>query len=289
MTRRVTVVSLLTALIAAMLAPPASAAPQYRNYVSLGDSFVSGPFIPLQRLDPLSCFKSTQNYPSVLAKRLGVTNFTDISCGGAQTKDMAGVQSGIPGQSVPQFSALKADTDLVTVSIGGNDIGFSDIILTCAGKSVLDPHGAPCKANYGDSLAQRVDATAAKVAAVLAGIKQRSPKAKIVVVGYLRILPSSGGCWPIVPISRGDVPYLDNVQKQLNGMLGTQAQAAGATFVNPYDISSGRDTCAAPWDKWVEGIIPTSLAFPVHPNANGMAAVGKQVAAALAGTELTGV
>ena len=50
-----------------------------------------------------------------------------------------------------------------------------------------------------------------------------------------------------------------------------------------------RDTCAAPWDKWVEGIIPTSLAFPVHPNANGMAAVGKQVAAALAGTELAGV
>lgn len=289
MTRRVTVVSLLTALIATFLVPTATAAPTYRNYVSLGDSFVSGPFIPLQRLDPLSCFKSTQNYPSVLARQLGIANFTDISCGGAQTKDMAGVQSGIPGQSVPQFTALKADTDLVTVSIGGNDIGFSDIILTCASKSLLDPHGAPCKANYGDSLAQRVDATAAKVAAVLAGIKQRSPKARVVVVGYLRILPPSGGCWPIVPISKGDVPYLDNVQKQLNGMLGAQAKAAGATFVNPYDISLGRDTCAAPWDKWVEGIIPTSPAFPVHPNAKGMAAVGKQVAAALAGTELTGV
>jgi lysophospholipase L1-like esterase len=287
MTRRVTVVSLLTALIAALFVPTATAAPKYRNYVSLGDSFVSGPFIPLQRLDPLSCFKSTQNYPSVVARKLGIPNFTDISCGGAQTKDMAGVQSGIPGQSVPQFAALKPDTDLVTVSIGGNDIGFMDIILTCAGKSLLDPHGAPCKANYGDSLAERVNATAAKVAAVLAGIKQRSPKAKVVVVGYLRILPPSGGCWPIVPISKGDVPYLDNVQKQLNGMLGAQAKAAGATFVNPYDISLGRDTCAAPWDKWVEGIIPTSLAFPVHPNASGMAAVGKQVAAVLAGTEST--
>jgi lysophospholipase L1-like esterase len=293
MTRRVTAVALLTALIAAFLAPTASAAPQYREYVSLGDSFVSGPFIPLQRLDPLSCFKSTQNYPSVLARRLNIPSFTDISCGGAQTKDMAGVQSGFPGQSVPQFSALKATTDLVTVSIGGNDIGFSDIILTCAGKSVLDPVGAPCKAHFGDSLAQRVDATAAKVAAVLAGIEQRSPNAKVVVVGYLRILPPSGGCWPVVPISRGDVPYLDGVQQLLNGMLGAQAEAAGATFVNPYDISLGRDTCAAPWDKWVEGIIPTSLAFPVHPNARGMAAVGEQVAAALgsapAATELARV
>ncbi|KOV77072.1 SGNH/GDSL hydrolase family protein [Nocardia sp. NRRL S-836] len=289
MTRRVTVVSLLTALIAAFLAPAASAAPQYREYVSLGDSFVSGPFIPLQRLDPLSCFKSTQNYPSVLARRLNVESFTDISCGGAQTKDMAGVQSGFPGQPAPQFSALKPTTDLVTVSIGGNDIGFSDIILTCAGKSVLDPAGAPCKAHFGDSLAQRVDATAPKVAAVLAGIKQRSPNAQIVVVGYLRVLPPSGGCWPVVPISRGDVPYLDGVQQQLNGMLGAQAAASGATFVNPYDISLGRDTCAAPWDKWVEGIIPTSPAFPVHPNAKGMAAVGEQVAAVLAGTELATV
>ena len=142
MTRRVTVVSLLTALIAALFVPTATAAPKYRNYVSLGDSFVSGPFIPLQRLDPLSCFKSTQNYPSVLARRLGIANFTDISCGGAQTGDMFAAQSGIPGQSVAQLSALKADTDLVTVSIGGNDIGFMDIILTCAGKSVLDPLGA---------------------------------------------------------------------------------------------------------------------------------------------------
>lgn len=289
MTRRVTVVSLLTALIAAFLVPSATAAPKYRNYVSLGDSFVSGPFIPLQRLDPLTCFKSTQNYPSVIARRLGIASFTDISCGGAQTKDMAGVQSGIPGQTVPQLSALKADTDLVSLSIGGNDIGFMDIILTCAGKSLLDPHGAPCKAGYGDSLAQRVAATAPKVAAVLQAIRQRSPKARIVVVGYLRILPPSQGCWPVVPISKGDIPYLDTVQKQLNGMLGDQARAAGATFVNPYDISLGRDVCAAPWTKWVEGIIPTSPAFPVHPNANGMAAVGKQVAAALAGTELTGV
>jgi len=289
MTRRVTVVSLLTALIAALFVPTATAAPKYRNYVSLGDSFVSGPFIPLPRLDPLSCFKSTQNYPSVVARELGIADFTDISCGGAQTKDMFTAQSGIPGQSTAQLDALKPDTDLVTVSIGGNDIGFMDIILTCAGKSLLDPNGAPCKANYGDELGQRVDATAPKVAAVLNGIKQRSPKARIVVVAYLRILPPSGGCWPIVPISKGDVPYLDNVQKQLNGMLGAQAKAAGATFVNPYDISLGRDTCAAPWDKWVEGIIPTSPAFPVHPNVNGMAAVGEQVAAALAGTDSTGV
>ena len=281
MARRVTVVSLLTALIAALVVPTVQAAPRYRNYVALGDSFVSGPFIPFQRTDPLSCFKSTQNYPSVLARRLGVTNFTDISCGGADTPDMFAPQQGIPGQSVAQLSALEPDTDLVTVSIGGNDIGFMSIILSCATASVLDPLGSPCKRQFGDELADRVAATAPKVAAVLQGIKERAPRARVVVVGYLRILPPSHGCWPVVPISKGDVPYLDNVQQQLNGMLGTQAELAGATFVNAYDISLGRDVCAAPWKKWVEGIIPTSPAFPVHPNAAGMKAVGNQVADAL--------
>lgn len=281
MTRRVTVVALLTTMIAALLVPAATAAPRYQNYVSLGDSFVSGPFIPLQRLDPLSCFKSTQNYPSVLTRRLKIEKFTDISCGGAQTKDMFAAQSGFPGQSVAQLSALTASTDLVTVSIGGNDIGFSDIITTCASKSITNPHGAPCKAAFGDELAQRIAATAPKIANVLAGIKQRAPKAKIVVVGYLRVMPPSQGCWPVVPVAKGDVPFLDGVQQQLNGMLGTQAQLAGAAFVNPYDISLGRDVCALPWKKYVEGIIPTSPAFPVHPNAAGMAAVGNQVAGTL--------
>ncbi|GLZ29939.1 lipase [Lentzea sp. NBRC 105346] len=278
MTRRVTVVSLLTALIAALVVPTAQAAPRYRNYVALGDSFVSGPFIPFQRTDPLSCFKSTQNYPSVLARKLGVTNFTDISCGGADTSDMFAPQQGFPGQSVAQLSALKPDTDLVTVSIGGNDIGYNGIILNCGTASLLDPLGSPCKRQYGDEIAARIAATGPKVAAVLAGIKERAPKALVVVVGYLRIMPPSHGCWPVVPISKGDVPYLDGLQQQLNGMLGTQARLAGATFVNPYDISLGRDVCAAPWKKWVEGIIPTSPAFPVHPNAAGMAAVGNQVA-----------
>jgi lysophospholipase L1-like esterase len=197
---------------------------------------------------------------------------------------MTQAQSVPLGSNPPQFNALTPDTDLVTITIGGNDIGFSSIVETCAAKSLTNPFGNPCQRHYtsggADQLAAAVNAAAPKVAAVLAGIRHRAPHARIVVVGYLRILPPSGGCWPAMPIARGDVPYLNGVESELNGMLGQQASNAGATFVNPGPIT-GHDVCQPPSRKWVEGILPTSLAFPVHPNAAGMAAVAGMVEAAV--------
>ncbi|MCA1673811.1 MAG: GDSL-type esterase/lipase family protein, partial [Actinobacteria bacterium] len=99
------------------------------------------------------------------------------------------------------------------------------------------------------------------------------PDASVLMVGYLRILPPVQGCWPIVPVSPGDVPYLDGIQQQLTKMLATQAHDHGAVFVDAYAASLGHDTCQAPAAKWVEGLIPTSPAYPVHPNARGMRAV----------------
>ncbi|MBB5955249.1 lysophospholipase L1-like esterase [Saccharothrix tamanrassetensis] len=272
----------LLALLAAFLVPTtASAAPQHQRYVALGDSYASGPFIPAQRADPLGCFRSTRNYASLVAAELGVDEFADVSCGGATTEDMTAPQEVLFGPNPPQFSALTEDTDLVTVTIGGNDIGFGEIILTCARESLRAPLGAPCRQHYTaggtDVLAARIAAAAPKVAAVLQGIKQRSPNAEVVVVGYLRILPPAGGCWPVVPIAVGDVPYLDATQRSLNAMIGAQASADGATFVDPYPSSLGRDVCALPGVKWVEGLVPTAPAFPVHPNAAGMRAVADLV------------
>ncbi|KAA2254312.1 SGNH/GDSL hydrolase family protein [Solihabitans fulvus] len=287
--RPLAVVSALVVLLGLLLIGngPADAATGYHRYVALGDSYASGPFIPDQVGTPFGCFRSNHNYPSLVARGLGVGSFTDISCGGAATPDMTGSQSVLFGSNPPQFSALRPDTDLVTVSIGGNDIGFGGILLTCGSESLLNPFGSPCANHYGDQLSQRIAATAPKVGAVLAGIHQRAPRARVVLVGYLRILPPSGGCWPVVPISRGDVPYLDSVEQQLNGMLAQQAAGHGATFVNPYAVSLGHDVCQAPWTKWVEGIVPTSPAFPVHPNATGMNVVANQVLAGLGATART--
>lgn len=247
------------------------------HYVALGDSFAAGPFIPVQGTDPLGCARSSRNYPALVAENLAVAEFTDVTCSAATTEDMTAAQDVPLGSNPPQFDALRPDTDLVTVSIGGNDIGFSDIVLTCGRLSFTDPAGDPCRrqasAGGTDVYAERILAAAPQVAAVLQGIRERSPDATVLLVGYLRILPPAQGCWPLVPISRGDVPYLDGIQQQFTKMLATQAEDNGAVFVDAYAASLGRDTCQPPLVKWVEGIIPTSPAYPVHPNARGMRAV----------------
>ncbi|HEX3591231.1 MAG TPA: SGNH/GDSL hydrolase family protein [Pseudonocardiaceae bacterium] len=263
----------------------AGAVPTFSHYVALGDSYASGPLIPNQSLHPVGCGRSDHDYAGDLARSMGIPSLVDVSCGGADTTDMTSPQS-VPlgGTNQPQFDALTAATDLVTVTIGGNDIGFTSIVETCAEQSITNPFGAPCRKHYTaggtDQLAAAVDATAPKVAAVLAGIRQRAPHARVVVVGYLRILPPTTGCWPVMPIAAGDVPYLDGVEHELNAMLGARAAAAGDVFVNPGN-TTGHDVCQPESRKWVEGVVPTNLAFPVHPNAAGMAEVASLLRAAV--------
>ncbi len=263
----------------------AASAATYTRYVALGDSFASVGTLTMIRTDPAGCFRSTDNYPSGVAARLGVAAFVDVTCGGATTVHMTQAQSVPLGQNAPQFAALTADTDLVSVTISGNDIGFGEIVSTCAGLSLTNPFGAPCKAHYtaggADQLDARIAQAATLVDTVLDGIHARAPQARVVVVGYLRILPPTTGCWPIVPFASGDVAYFDGVQHRLNGMLGERAATRGDTFVNPGE-TTGHDVCQLPGNKWVEGLIPTSLSAPVHPNAAGQAHVATLVAAAVA-------
>jgi hypothetical protein len=93
----------------------------------------------------------------------------------------------------------------------------------------------------------------------------------VFVVNYAAIFPESGyGCWPQMPIGFGDVPYLRSKEKELNAMLATQAAANGATLANWYNASIGHDACKGSSTRWVEPVIPTNPAAPVHPNERGM-------------------
>jgi lysophospholipase L1-like esterase len=120
------------------------------------------------------------------------------------------------------------------------------------------------------------------VAAVLRGIHARAPAARVLLVGYPDILPSGGdGCWPEMPIAFGDVPYLRGVEISLNQMLARTAAANGATFVDTYTATIGHAACQSPAVKDVEGLIPTSLAYPFHPNRRGEQVMAARVLAAL--------
>ncbi|MBP2322937.1 lysophospholipase L1-like esterase [Kibdelosporangium banguiense] len=274
------VIVLVVTLFGLLMAAPAAADQQhglYRSYVALGDSYASGPGIPAQTGLPAGCTRSDHNYPSLIAKWLRIPTFTDVSCGGARTVDMTSPQQVSGGTNPPQLNALRADTQLVTLMIGGNDIGFGEILQTCGSLAMKDPNGNPCERHYTaggkDQLAARVTAVGPKIAAVIKEIHKRSPKAHVVVVGYLRILPAQGSCFPVVPFATGDAPYFDGVGRKLNAELATQARKNKASFVNPYAFASGHDACQAPDRRWVEGLIPASPAAPMHPNAKGMQAV----------------
>jgi lysophospholipase L1-like esterase len=262
---RIVVLVLLGLLVAA----PADAAPG-GGYVALGDSYASGPGIPDQTGLPAGCARSNHNYSALLAQWLHTRTFTDVSCGGARTADMTAPQKVTGGPNPPQLSALKPDTQLVTLMIGGNDIGFGEILQTCLRLAADDPAGNPCQQHYKGDLAARVAAVGPKIGAVLDGIRKRSPRAHVVVIGYLRILPSNGSCYPQVPFATGDGPYFDGFQRLLNSELAKQARTHRASFVNPYAYADGHDACQPPDRKWVEDLHPISPAAPMHPNAKGM-------------------
>lgn len=263
-------------LVLIWFAVPARAATG--RYVSLGDSFTAGPLIPGPHGSPPTCLRSDHNYPTLVSRAIGV-RLTDVSCSGATTQDMTQPQHVPFGRNPPQLDAVTPDTTLVTLGIGGNDIGFTGTVLACATLSLTDPYGAPCASHFGDTLAKAITATGPAVGAVLDAIRQRAPGAHIVVVGYLRLLPSTGGCWPLVPYALGDVPFLDRTEQQLNAMLAAQASEHGVPYVGEY--ATGHDMCAPAGRKWVEGIFLTHPAFPVHPNAAGMRVVAGLVTAAV--------
>lgn len=272
---------LLAAAILAALALFAGAA-RAATYVALGDSYTAGPLIPNQ-IPPFGCLKSDHNFPHLAAPAIGLP-LRDISCSGAETEDMTAPQEvEFDGPNPPQFTALDAGTAVVSLTIGGNDIGFSEIAESCV---TANPFATPCRDTYNsggrDVIAERIAATAPKVRAVLRGIRQRSPSAEVYVLNYAAIFPETGfGCWPQMPIGYGDVPYLRAKQQQLNAMIARQAEKKGATLVDWYAASIGHDACKDPLVRWVEPLVPVNPAAPIHPNLAGMQGAAATLVAAI--------
>jgi len=264
-----------------------AAGPSHGPFVALGDSFAAGDLIPASPAGtPGGCLRSSHDYGADAAAALGA-RYIDVTCTSATTSSMTQPETvALGGVNPPQFGALAPDDSVVTLTIGGADVGYTGILETCAALSLTDLFGDPCRRHYTaggtDRLAAAIAATAPKVAAVLRGIHARAPRARVLLVGYPDILPSTGdGCWPEVPFAFGDVPYLRGVEIALNQMLARAAAANGATFVGTYAPTVGHDACQSPAVKDVEGLIPASRAYPFHPNRRGELVMADQVLAAL--------
>jgi len=266
-------------------APATSAPATAGRVVALGDSYTAGGLLPLaSAAKPPGCLRSAKAYPVLVAQALHA-QLTDVACTNAGVKEMTGPQKTYLGTNPAQLAAVKPGDRLVLLSLGGDDLGFLNVLQECMKVSVVSPSGSPCKAHYTaggtDQLAAGVTTETAKIAQVLTAIKERAPLARIVVVGYPDMFPQAGGCWPAVPIASGDIAYLRGIELSANAMLAADARAAGATFVNTYAPTVGHDFCQKEPARDVEGLVPGSLALPFHPNVRGQQAMATAVLAAL--------
>jgi lysophospholipase L1-like esterase len=274
-----------TAVAAAVRSSAAAYSAPTGPVVALGDSYTAGALLPLSPLaKPSGCLRSAKAYPVLVAHALRVP-LTDASCTNAGVKEMTGAQKTYLGTNPAQLDALAPDDRLVLLTLSGDDLGFMNVLQECMKLSFTQPWGSPCAAYYTkggtDQLAAGVTAEAPRMARVLAAIAARAPRARIVVVGYPDMFPQSGGCWPAVPITDGDVAYLRGTEVKINAMLAADAKAAGATFVNTYAPTIGHDFCTPESVRYVEGLLPGSLELPFHPNTRGQQAMATAVLKAL--------
>jgi hypothetical protein len=199
-----------------------------------------------------------------------------VTCGAADTTHFFNSQ--YPGVA-PQLNAVNSHTQLVTMTIGGNDSGvFINSIIDCgsAGISTLG-QGSPCKDRYGSSFDDTIRTkTYPSLVNALRAVRAKAPKAKVAILGYPWILPATRGCFPTMPVASGDVPYLRDIQATLNNAIQRAAAATGVTYVNFTTVSNGHDACQPIGVRWIEPVLTGTNPVIVHPNAFGESQMAAQ-------------
>lgn len=267
------------------------------DYVALGDSYAVGLALGTIEGDVPGCGQTDASYPRQLAAALEL-DLTDVTCSGATTANILTTpQVTADGTNQIQGNSLNAGTDVVTLTIGGNDLGFSSIIQSCLAASGSGPllfanAIANCTSIYApsggvDTLSAAVNGpVTASLTATLAKINELAPNAQVFVVGYPALMPDAVniptlGCFTsftglssAFPFTGVDTAYLHDIQAQLDTAMLTTATAAGASFVPLLASSVAHSPCANNQDAFVNGASLNPGAM--HPNALGAAFMAAQ-------------
>ena len=238
---------LLAGLTGAVAAPAAYAQPG--SYVALGDSYSSGLGTREYIDDGSDCRRSEHAYPSLVAERIGLT-LELAACSGAVIDDVV----------ASQLDSLTAGTTDVTISVGGNDAGFADVITQCA-----LPWAASCDSDIDAAETFITDTLPGELDTLYADIRSRAPDAQVVVVGYPRLF-NGEECNLAARISAAEQDRLNAAADLLATTIGQQAKAHGFGFVDPRTAFDGHAVCDDV--EWINGLSnPTEESF--HPNRAG--------------------
>ncbi len=245
----------LAALASVLTVPVLLTAPAYAAapaYVALGDSYSSGVGTRAYLSDGTSCQRSNYAYPKLVAAQKGYA-LTFKACSGAR---IANVTSS-------QLSALSTATRFVTISVGGNDAGFSAVVTECAKPG----WASSCDARINTAQSYISTTLPGALATLYASIRSKAPSAKVVVVGYPRLF-NGEDCNAGTFFSPAEETRLNQTADQLNARLAAAASAKGFSFANPTSRFVGHAVCDS--TEWLNGLSnPVSDSY--HPNRAGHA------------------
>ncbi len=246
-----TAAGLVAALALAATAAPAHAATA--GYVALGDSYSSGVGTRAYLADGTSCQRSVYAYPSLLAAAKGYA-LNLRACSGATTGDVTS----------SQLSALSSATAYVTITAGGNDAGFTDVLSQCA----LPAWASNCNGAVDKAVTFLNATLPGRLTALYAAIRSRAGGARVVVAGYPRIFDGQD-CNALTWFSPGEETRLNATADLLDAKLAAAAAAAGFRYAGPTSAFVGHAVCDSP--EWLTGLSnPISESY--HPNRLGHSA-----------------
>lgn len=256
--------ALLLAVVAQPFGAPSLAAgsggTSQIKYVSMGSSYAAGPGVGTRDEQSGKCDRSLSNYAQQLKARRHL-NLVDVSCSGATTDNiLKSSQNSFP----PQIDKVDADTRLVTVTIGGNDVKYIENLL---GYSCRDnTHGAKCSDVVSDAVVDMdFQHLPGSLKSVVHKVHQRAPKARLVIIDYLPVLPSGASGCPDVPLSPTDLGRMQAIYSRLTHVIDDVPQDKLTTVLRSSMIGSGHDACSAqPF------VTAYQSRVSYHPNQDGM-------------------
>lgn len=244
------------------------------RYVALGSSFAAGTGIP-QTSGGL-CLRSDRSYPNLVAAALDLT-LVDVTCSGATT---ANVHDTPQNGAAPQIDSVTPDTALISLTVGGNDLGYSTLAGECA-----NPAAAPCTLD-ATALDTKVERLRSELATLIADLQARAPSAVIVLVTYAKVAnPPECAALGFDP---DEAALVASTGEALQGVFLDVASRTGVLLADPYAASEGHGPCASDDERWIEGLVAQG-SVPYHPSAVGHEAMARLVLDALQSASSRGV